>query len=428
MHMPQLRYNLQILDGPWGGGDGFGYGVNDFGEVVGVLTMPFDPNVEGNPGGPAIWLPNHPPNVPTVPYFPDWPTGGELLKVDAFGNAVGQVDDGSAAPWSAVVNGTSLIVDLRSLGRVLPSDINNQATVTGTDFSGGDPSGNFGSRAFIYTFLPIPGNTIWLSPLPNSTGIVATGINDLGDVVGGCDNNAAFFYSAPTKNMTGIDSCFLNDINVNRLAVGYSGSGPTEQPIMVDLSKANPVPQSIPVLKGYVGATATAVNSNNTIVGFCNSQNEFDLGAFVYYDGNTTAFDLNTVLGAPTPYFLVDAMDINESGQIVGTATLGPIDQPTGVYAYIATPYELPPPPHGPVRSWPMPIWVWPWGWLPYPGTPPSFFPPTSPMLRLAAQIPRIPITGKRRDLQKMLSAHRSRITRPTPSKNRSRRKNKRRT
>jgi len=410
-----VRYDLQVLDSPWGGGDGFGYGINDGGEAVGEVALP-------SVGGPAIWWWQAQPNLPTVPFFPDLPVGGELLKVDDFGNAVGLVNDGSPDPWPAIVNGTSLIADLRSLG--MPSDINNQATVTGTDFSGGPTGGIFGSRAFIYTFFPIPGNQIWLSPLPNSTGIAAEAINDLGDVVGGCDNGAGlygagFFYSALTKKMTAIDSCFLRDINVNRLAVGGSASG---QPIMVDLSKASPVLQSIPVPEPFVGAVATAVNSSNTIVGFCNSQGFQDSCAFVSYNSpaprSWLTFNLNDLLSASTPYTLVDAMDINEAGQIVGSAVLGPLDKITGVYAYVATPFTVPPPPQGPVRRWPVPIWLWPWGWLPGP-VPPSFFGP-SPLVRLPSPISRIPITGKRAsDLQKMLAAHRARIFRSTESKKR---------
>jgi hypothetical protein len=411
-----VRYALQILGGPYGDGEGFGYGINDGETVVGVVSMPVYPAAEIAPGGPAIW-PLFYPQMPTVPFFPDWPTGGELLAVSDF-YAVGQVDDGSPDPFSAVVdlNG-QLIVDLRSLGNVLPSDINNRATVTGTD----PPNNGFGSQAFIYTFLPIPGNQIWLSPLPNSTGILASGINDLGDVVGGCDNNAGFFYSASTQQMTGIDSCFLNDINVNRLAVGQSVSGQffnDDQPVMVDLSKATPVLQTITPPEPFVGAVARAVNSSNTIVGFCNTASLIDMCAFVSYNG-APALNLNDLLLDSTPYTLIDAMDINEAGWIVGTAVSGPVDQPTGVYAYWASPITVSPPPHGPIRGWPPgPIWVWGFGgWLPYPGIYPPWLSGNhvvpSPMLRLSSSISRRPISGKGPSyLQKMLAAHRARIFR----------------
>jgi hypothetical protein len=282
----------------------------------------------------------------------------------------------------------------------------------------------WGSRAYIYTFLPIPPNTIWLSPLPNSLSIIAAGINDWGDVVGGCnDKVAGFFYSASTKEMTGIDSCFLYDINVNRIAVGESA---VAQPIMVDLSKANPVPQPLfdPGTPFEVGV-ALAINSSNTIVGLCD--NDPLSFATVYYDGEL--HDLNTLLSGPGPFHLMDAVDINESGQIVGSAITisGPPQAMSGIYAYIATPNTLPPTPgpstpRGPVRSWPTPIWAWPWGWLPNPGIPPSQFGP-SPMLALASQISRMPITGKRPNFQKLLAAHRARITRRTASKKQSRRK-----
>jgi hypothetical protein len=99
--MTQVTYDLAVL-----GGGGSGYGVNDFGEVV------------GNSSGPAIWMPYQPPWMPYPPPLPPFgaaESAGALLKVDNFGNAVGILDS-KIVPYY-VVNGTSLIANLESLGR-----------------------------------------------------------------------------------------------------------------------------------------------------------------------------------------------------------------------------------------------------------------------------------------------------------------------
>jgi hypothetical protein len=280
-----------------------------------------------------------------------------------------------------------------------------------------EPGLDFGARALICTFFPIPGKQIWLSPLPNSTGIHAEAINDLGDVVGGCDNGSGFFYSASTKAMTGIDSCYLNDINMNRQAVGFDSGF---KPIMVDLSQPNPALQPIAVPADSKYAMATAVNSSNTIVGFWESSEPATFppqwgNAFVYSNGSM--FNLNDLLRYPSSYYLIDAMDINDLGPIVGTALLSP----HGYYAYVATPHQLwvpkppitwPPIPVWPPWSNPWPIGWWPPGWgntWPYPvgGNLPQEI-----AAELREQASRMPTTGRRpsaRQLEKMLDAHRAR-------------------
>jgi hypothetical protein len=400
-------YDVQIIQGPWLSGFSCGFGINESGFFVGCVETA---EVLSPTAVQAIWLPDQP---PIVPFLSDIPTdniwGGVLVKINSSGYAVGQVTNGGPS-WPAVVNGTSLIVDLRSLGNgIVASDINNQWTVVGTEGSSQDtdePGIGFGPRVFIYTFFPIPGKKIWLSPLPNSTGIQAEAINDLGDVVGGCDSGAGFFYSASTKTMTGIDSCYLNDINMNRLAVGFDSGNP-HKPIMVDLSQANPAVQSIPVPAGFAEAEARAINSSNTIVGYSAPQDPQPGWppwgyAFVYSNGSF--HNLNDLLSAANSYYLIDAMDINDLGQIVGTAFGN-----GRLCAYVATPHVV-------FAHWPVAWWPWTWGSIPWNWTWPPYSNPLSPQIITAAlreQASRMPITGKTpspRQLQKMLDAHRAQV------------------
>jgi hypothetical protein len=105
-------YDLQILQGPWLSGWSGGYGINESGLVVGVVELPSPQGDVFPEQGPAIWLPNQPPMTPPiVPSFGSNPYG-VLEKINSSGYAVGSVSDF----WPAIVNGTSLIVDLRGVG------------------------------------------------------------------------------------------------------------------------------------------------------------------------------------------------------------------------------------------------------------------------------------------------------------------------
>jgi hypothetical protein len=338
-----------------GSGDGFGYGINDAGALCGESSA-----------GATIWQQWYPfqAYAPlTAPGVLSW-----LFKVDAFGNAVGNEEPQLIPATGVVINAiTGLVIDLDVVGSLI--DINNHYKAVGNGQQG----------AFIYDLTT--GSTTWL---PNGTLNTARGINDLGDVVGNVDS-AGFFYS--NSEMISIETD-LRDININRLAVGGIVINDVSGAAMVNLANAAPVPQAIPTPFPY--AVATAVNSSNTIVGLCTPPDANQWCAWVSYNGEP-ALNLNDLLAVPSEYTLIDAMDINEAGQIVGTA-----DNGTDVYAYVASPFTVPPPPPGPVRAWPFPIWVWPWGWLPSPGIPPSQFPGPSPQIGFASLTSGMPITGKR--------------------------------
>jgi hypothetical protein len=149
---------------------------------------------------------------------------------------------------------------------------------------------------------------------------------------------------------------------------------------------------------------------------------------FVYSNGST--FILNDLLSYPASYTLIDALDINDFGQIVGTAepTTQTADGTTvpsgqGFYVYVATPQLrfVPWPIRWPVSGWP---WYWrPPGWAgpitgpPWPGYSGSLSAPLSPEVIAATreQASRMRTTGKGSSplqLQTMLDAHRARLFR----------------
>jgi hypothetical protein len=170
------------------------------------------------------------------------------------------------------------------------------------------------------------------------------GINASEKVVGfsvGIKSNAllaffGFLYSGGTRYELG--KLLLRDISDKDIAVGlvpdpgdnrFGNSGNLPEgfidgaPFWMDCSNIAAAPQptahKIPLSPANTGGMATAVNSKGTVVGTCWAPN---YTAFVYDIGqHGLATDLNTHLAAPLPgWTLWNAWDINESGQIVGTA------------------------------------------------------------------------------------------------------------
>jgi hypothetical protein len=218
-----------------------------------------------------------------------------------------------------------------ALGR--PSDINNPGGFVG-DSGTESTSSWFGTKSYIADLFNIS-EPKWFTPIANATGITFEAINDNGDVVGACDddgtNARGIFYSG-SGSLVDVGPCQLFDINNNRLAVGVDNDG---NAISVNLQSTTDPPSfslaRLTLPEPYTTAVARAVNASGTIVGYLGN----DEKAFVSYPDGTT-LDLNEVLEF-TGYTLLDAFDINDSGQIVGTAV-----SPDGLWAYIATPKASP--------------------------------------------------------------------------------------
>ena len=137
--------------------------------------------------------------------------------------------------------------------------------------------------------------------------------------------------SAPGVNSFGSD---INDLGQ---VAGWSGSRPVlySAGTMIDLSS----PET------YAGA-AQALNDAGVVVGyavFSPAPGEPDWHAFVY-DG-AALVDLNTLVDAPAGWQLTTAMDINDAGQILGTACqagscasvlLTPVPEPAAGFLLLA--------------------------------------------------------------------------------------------
>jgi hypothetical protein len=142
----------------------------------------------------------------------------------------------------------------------------------------------------------------------------------------------------------------MKDINVNRLVVGYVTNKSVNSPVWIQYSPdaqgaATILPMNEIKYIEYLGEVAkgqaTAVNNAGTIVGFANDPQSGEQFAFLADQPGSPAADLNEIVGYTQGWHLRDAMDINESGLIVGTCTY--TNKETGaedVAGYVATPVK----------------------------------------------------------------------------------------
>jgi probable HAF family extracellular repeat protein len=97
--------------------------------------------------------------------------------------------------------------------------------------------------------------------------------------------------------------------------------------VMTDLGTIHNLPVSL----------ANGTNNKGQVVGFSQDLNGDTSSTVAWIWQNGTITDLNTLIAGSSPLFLIEALGINERGQIAGPA-VNPI---TGEYhAYLATPVE----------------------------------------------------------------------------------------
>jgi len=307
-------------------GDGVAYDINDVGQVVGVA------------GNPTLWSGGNAISLGTL---------GGLGSV-AYGiNNAGQVVGFSAGPngfgRAVLWNGTTPI----KLGPLpggtdsLASDINDVGQVVGNSTT---HAGRGGFRA-----------TLWNGTTPTDLGTLggsesfALGINDVGQVVGTSQlpGSLAPFVATlwngttPTNLGTlGGSSSQANDINDVGQVVGTSLIA---ERIVTHATLWNgTTPIDLGTLPGAIGdSIAYGINNAGQVVGWSGWAGGPQHATL--WNGRV-ATDLNTFLDAATlaaGWSLIDAMDINDSGWIAGTAYNSLTGQGR---AYLLVPVPIPEP------------------------------------------------------------------------------------
>jgi len=184
------------------------------------------------------------------------------------------------------------------------------------------------NRAFLYE----NGVLTEIETLGRAGYAIAYGINDSGQIVGGCGGDPHAFLYDGTKtidlNTFGGDFSEAFDINNHGQVVGYIGKfgGDT-----VPFSYEDGVTTDLGNFGGWEGR-AHAINDHGQIVGFSRTE-ESAVRAFLYEDG--MMHNLNDLIPPNSGWVLSGAYDINSSGQIVGS---GHIDGEK--HAYLLTPRE----------------------------------------------------------------------------------------
>jgi probable HAF family extracellular repeat protein len=201
---------------------------------------------------------------------------------------------------------------------------------------------------------PSRGQVRALRPLPGDTVGIAFWINDRGQVVGTsgrCDNTLPYGIivgpqavlwdsdGTPTDlgNLGGSVDVKLPGvgnrgiyISNNGLVVGASTLAGNKT-VHAFLWTQDAGMKDLGVLPGDFGSAALAVNNRGEVVGASNDA-EFNLRAFIWRNGVMT--DLNTLVPADSPLYLLFASGINDKGEIVGFGAT----QAGDIHAFLAIP------------------------------------------------------------------------------------------
>lgn len=309
-------YTLSDL-GPAGGDASTAITINQAGSIAG-LSVIYDPfSITA-----VLWQGGTVTNLGAM-----LPAG--LHEATAINNA------GQVVGWSqpsASVSGTQQAVLWRAGGVTtltalgghgfssLGLGINNLGQVVGV-------SGTTGGLTAHATLWASNGSATDLGAFMAGANSEARGINDAGLAVGqswldagGTSFHAALWGSAGIVDLgtlAGGDLSSAYDINANGMAVGWSNAANGDQHAVVWAS--NGAITALSSLGGHF-SHANAINSSGYIVGSAETSGG-DRHAVLWADGGI--MDLNTLLDpalSSQGWVLVDAMDINDLGSIVGKA------------------------------------------------------------------------------------------------------------
>jgi probable HAF family extracellular repeat protein len=132
-------------------------------------------------------------------------------------------------------------------------------------------------------------------------------------------------------NLGGTWNHFPQDINNQGQVVGFSNL-PNDAATHAFLWTKDDGIQDLGTLPGDSWSFAFGINSNGQVVGQSCNMDFSVCRAFLWQEG--LMMDLNSLIPAASPLFLLDALNINSRGEIVGGALLS-----TGeVHAFLATP------------------------------------------------------------------------------------------
>lgn len=273
-----------------------------------------------------------------------WSSGGNFVYQNGVRTGVGEVipyginEKGYVAGYQGVTGGYNRAVVW-----------NNNATTT-LNSLGGQPRDDYGQAindsGQVAGYSKVPSGVyhacVWTNGVPRDLGTTlsgssfAYGINNSNQAVGIGTTPITSIYGGAIRWDNGIpivlsSSGLAFDINDAGNSVGYAlNNGRWEAYLWRGTTAVN-----IGVLPGWRQGYARAINASDQVVGYCDSTINFKYRAFMWQNGSL--YDLNDLLPSGSGWEITEAMDINDTGQIVGYGYYGGIQ-----HAFLMTPVPEP--------------------------------------------------------------------------------------
>lgn len=291
-------YDIQPLTGP-SGEDSQCFGINGHSGVAGVT---FTPGALG-----AIWNGGSPPAFTMAAN-----SESILYAVNDAHHAVGAKGIGNSPTERAILVTGNTVHDLATVvgAGSIATGINNAGRVCGWGWNA--------PKAFVYDSAS---NAViaHINPVAGAAKSFALALNQLGHVVGTCDNNHGFFFDGNTVKDLG-PAGFVEDVNAAGKICGSVGKAWPQafSPGTWDGPAAAPAFTEIPVPFGFLGGHASGINNHGDIVGTCWTPQTYDGAQSAYIRSGGVSSDLNLLIPANSGWHLEFADAINDKGQIAG--------------------------------------------------------------------------------------------------------------
>lgn len=347
------RYIVTDL-GTFGGQSSAAFGINNAGRVAGAANVPGEsqrPFLSGIAGKTNLGTLGGPNGQAGAPNGADeMAIVAEISKTDPLGEdfcGFGTHLICLGAFW----NGTMTPLPTLGGNNAIADALNNRGQITGVAENATKDKSCPSPQVLDFEAViwgPGPGQIQGLPPLPGDTVGFALGINDLGQVVGssgtcantGVNVNGLFYGSHAVlwENGSVTDLGNLGGtqgkagaINNRGEVAGFSGL-PGDTTVHSFLWTMLAGMQDLGALGADILGDPTGINSSSQVVGgSCDTDG--NCRAFLWQ--NNKMMDLNDLIPADSPLYLIYALGINDAGEIVGVAA----QNSTGyVRAFLATP------------------------------------------------------------------------------------------